>query len=105
MTRVLRLTPSLPHEKLPASRRRARNFRLPPRVRTRWMRLGPMRVLAGWRPFSKALQAEDDVSHLPCEWHFGLWHVPLLAVMCAFGTGRGALVAGIAGDTGPIREW
>jgi hypothetical protein len=31
-----------------------------------------------------------------CEWHFGLWHVPLLAVMCAFSTSRGAFVAGIA---------
>jgi hypothetical protein len=66
MTRVLRLTPSVPHEKLPASRRRARNLRLPPRVRTRWMRLGPMRVLAGWRPFSKALQAEDDGQSSSC---------------------------------------
>ena len=98
MTRVLRLTPSLPQEKLPASRRRARNLRLPPRVRTRWMRLGPMRVLAGWRPFSKALHAEDDgqSSSFACEWHFGLWHIPLLTVMCAFSTSRGAFVAGIA---------
>jgi hypothetical protein len=32
--------------------------------------------------------------------HFGLWHIPLLTVMRAFGTGRGALVARIARDTG-----
>jgi hypothetical protein len=31
-----------------------------------------------------------------CEGHFGLWHVPLLTVMCAFSTGRGAFVARIA---------
>jgi hypothetical protein len=45
--RTLREIPSLPQEKLPDSRRRPRNLRLPPRVRTRWMRLGPILVLAG----------------------------------------------------------
>lgn len=55
MTRTLRDMPSEPQEKLPDSRRRARYLVLPPRVRTRWIRLVPIRVLAGWRPFSKAL--------------------------------------------------
>ena len=55
MTRTLRDMPSEPQEKLPASRRRARYLVLPPRVRTRWIRLVPIRVLAGWRPFSNAL--------------------------------------------------
>lgn len=54
MTRVLRVQPSEPQAKLPESRRRARYLWLPPRVRTVWMRLGPIRVLAPWRPASKA---------------------------------------------------
>ena len=63
MTRTLREMPSELQEKLPASRRRARYLVLPPRVRTRWIRLAPMRVLAGWRPFSKALfpQGQADI--------------------------------------------
>lgn len=54
MTRVLRVVPSEAHAKLPESRRRARYLWLPPRVRTVWMRLAPIRVCAGWRPSSKA---------------------------------------------------
>jgi hypothetical protein len=37
---------------LPPSRRSARCFRFPPRQRTRWMRLTPSLVMAGWRPVS-----------------------------------------------------
>lgn len=37
MTRVFLLILSDPHEKLPESKRRARNFLLPPRVRTIWI--------------------------------------------------------------------
>jgi hypothetical protein len=55
MTRVLRVHPSEAQAKLPESRRSARYLWLPPRVRTTWMRLGPIRVFAGWRPASKAL--------------------------------------------------
>lgn len=55
MTRVLRVQPSEAQVKLPESRRRARYLWLPPRVRTVWMRLAPIRVFAGWRPASKAL--------------------------------------------------
>jgi len=47
MTRALRATASEPQEKLPDSRRRPRYFVLPPRVRTRWIRLVPIRVWAG----------------------------------------------------------
>jgi hypothetical protein len=38
-----------------------------------------------------------------CAWHFGLWHIPLLTVMRAFSTSRGAFVAGVARDTGKMR--
>lgn len=55
MIRVLRVQPSDAQAKLPESRRSARYLRLPPRVRTMWMRFGPIRVFAGWRPSSKAL--------------------------------------------------
>lgn len=55
MIRVFLVTDSLPHAKLPESRRRARYFRLPPRTRTVWIRLGPSLVLAGWRPSSNFL--------------------------------------------------
>jgi len=54
MTRTLRAIPSDAHEKLPDSRRRARNLRLPPRVRTRWILFAPIRVLASCLPASKA---------------------------------------------------
>ncbi len=47
MTRTLRATASEPQEKLPDSRRRPRYLVLPPRVRTRWIRLVPIRVWAG----------------------------------------------------------
>jgi hypothetical protein len=50
--RVLRVTCSEPHAKLPESRRRARYLRLPPRTRTVCMRLAPSLVFAGWRPSS-----------------------------------------------------
>ena len=52
--RVLRVQPSDAQAKLPESRRRARYLWFPPRVRTVWIRLAPMRVFAGWRAFSKA---------------------------------------------------
>jgi hypothetical protein len=55
MTRVLRVQPSEAQAKLPESRRSARYLWLPPRVRTVWIRLAPIRVFAGWRPASKAL--------------------------------------------------
>ena len=55
MTRTFRAMPSEPQEKLPESIRRARYFVFPPRVRTRCIRFAPIRVFAGWRPFSKAL--------------------------------------------------
>lgn len=54
MMRVLRVQPSEPQAKLPESRRRALYLWLPPRVRMVWMRLAPIRVLAAWRPASKA---------------------------------------------------
>jgi hypothetical protein len=54
MTRVLRVQPSEAQAKLPESRRKARYLWLPPRVRTTWTRLAPMRVLASCRPASKA---------------------------------------------------
>lgn len=54
MTRVLRVMPSDAHAKLPESRRSARYLWLPPRVRTVWIRLGPILVLASCRPASKA---------------------------------------------------
>ena len=47
ITRTFRAMPSEPQEKLPESRRRARYFVFPPRVRTRWILLAPIRVLAG----------------------------------------------------------
>lgn len=53
MRRVLRVQPSEPQAKLPESRRSALYLWLPPRVRTVWMRLAPIRVLADWRPCSK----------------------------------------------------
>lgn len=108
MTRVFLATPSEPHEKLPESRRRARNLRLPPRVRTRWMRLAPMRVLAGWRPFSKALWF-PACQTCGGQMRFGLC-IPLLAVVCSLGSGGRALVTGVTRDTGEVladvcNEW
>ena len=52
---VFLVTCSLPHAKLPESRRSARYLRLPPRTRTVWMRFGPNLVMAGWRPSSNFL--------------------------------------------------
>uniref|UniRef100_A0A182KID7 Uncharacterized protein n=1 Tax=Anopheles christyi TaxID=43041 RepID=A0A182KID7_9DIPT len=52
MIRDLRAIPSDPQAKLPESRRRARNFLLPPRVRTKWTRVPPILVLAAGRPNS-----------------------------------------------------
>ena len=98
MTRTFREMLSDPHEKLPESRRRARNLRLPPRVRTRWMRLLPIRVLAGWRPFSKALLDLCQNGILATRETVGLC-IPLLAVVCALGTGGAALVTGVTRDT------
>src|SRR3569833_3449677 len=54
MTRVLRVHPSDAQAKLPESRRRARYLWFPPRVRTTWIRLAPIRVLSGCRPDSNA---------------------------------------------------
>ena len=51
-TRVLRVQTSEPQLKLPVSRRRARCFMLPPRQRTSRVRLGPILVIAIWRPIS-----------------------------------------------------
>jgi hypothetical protein len=52
--RVARVTlTSEPHEKLPASRRSARNLKAPPRTRTRrTVTLDDSLVMAGWRPSS-----------------------------------------------------
>ena len=55
MILVFRVTDSEPHAKLPESRRSARNFWFPPRVRTVWMRFAPSFVFAGWRPSSNFL--------------------------------------------------
>ena len=52
MTRVFLAMPSDPQEKLPISRRSARYFLLPPRVRTVWIRLAPSFVIAAGRPNS-----------------------------------------------------
>lgn len=52
-TRVLRVTASEPQEKLPLSRRSARNLKLPPRTRTRRTdTLVDSFVLAACRPIS-----------------------------------------------------
>jgi len=66
ITRVLRVTPSEAQAKLPESRRRARCLWLPPRVRTVWTRLAPIRVPAGWRPASKALFFPAALSEKSC---------------------------------------
>uniref|UniRef100_A0A2M4C9Q2 Putative secreted protein n=1 Tax=Anopheles marajoara TaxID=58244 RepID=A0A2M4C9Q2_9DIPT len=52
MIRHLRAIPSEAQAKFPASRRRARNFLFPPRVRTRCTRVAPILVLAAGRPNS-----------------------------------------------------
>lgn len=71
MMRVLRVQPSEPQAKLPLSRRRALYLWLPPRVRIVWMRLAPIRVLAGWRPSSKARFFPVDEGQNVC------FHTPL----------------------------
>lgn len=55
MIRVLRVQASEPHEKFPVSRRSARNFLLPPRVRTIWTLFDPIFVLAAGLPNSNFL--------------------------------------------------
>ena len=50
--RVFLVQTSEPHEKLPVSRRIARNLVLPPRTRTECTRLGPILVIAICRPMS-----------------------------------------------------
>lgn len=47
--RALRVMPSVAQEKLPVSSLIARCLRLPPRQRTRWMRLAPSLVMAAGR--------------------------------------------------------